>query len=261
MHISPWFIIHAIIEVAILWIIYYRILLFFEGTRAFQVLKGISYLIIALMASHIFKLDVLNWLLGHFFSIWIIVIVVVFQHELRAGLARLGQQHLFSLSLGDQEIERLVEEITDSVFKLSKKKTGCLIAIERQMKLNLYIESGISLDARISGALVQSIFNTSSPLHDGGLVIQGERIAACSCLFPLSENPGVSKTVGTRHRAALGLSEQSDAVVILSSEETGAVSMAFQGEFYAITSKEDFTAQLKRIIGPSKDSEKSEKLV
>jgi diadenylate cyclase len=248
-----WFVLHSSMEIAVLWIVFYRILLFFEGTRAFQVLKGISYLTIALMVSQVLRFDVLNWLLGHFFSIWIIVIVVVFQHELRAGLARLGQQHLFSLSLNSVEFEQLIDEIADAIFKLSTKKTGCLIAIERQMKLNIYTDSGIQLDAKVSSAFLQSIFNTSSPLHDGGVVIQGERVAASSCLFPLSENPTVNKTVGTRHRAALGLSEQSDAVVILVSEETTDVSIAFQGVFYSTFNKEDFIEKIKNLLEPKKD--------
>jgi len=248
-----WLVLHSSIEIAVLWIVFYRILLFFEGTRAFQVLKGISYLTIALIISHVLHFDVLNWLLGHFFSIWIIVIVVVFQHELRAGLARLGQQHLFSLSLNSVEFEQLIDEIADAIFKLSTKKTGCLIAIERQIKLNIYTDSGIALDAKVSSAFLQSIFNTSSPLHDGGVIIQGERVAASSCLFPLSENPTVNKTVGTRHRAALGLSEQSDAVVILVSEETADVNIAFQGVFYPIFSQVDFIEKVKKFLEPKKD--------
>ncbi len=253
MQIHFWTIFNSLAEILILWVVFYRILLFFEGTRAFQVLKGISYLTLALMVSHVLHFDVLNWLLGHFFSIWIIVIVVVFQHELRAGLARLGQQHLFNLSLGEQEIERLIDELSDAVFKLSKKKIGCLIAIERQMKLNIYVDSGIALDAKISSAFLQSIFHTASPLHDGGVVIQGERLSASSCLFPLSENPSVNKTVGTRHRAALGLSEQSDAVVILVSEETADVSIAFQGLFHQIANKEEFIRFLNDLLVPKKE--------
>src|SRR5579863_4442102 len=130
----------AVVEMIILWVVFYRILLFFEGTRAFQVLRGITYLIIALLVSQILGFEVLNWLLRNFFSIWIIIIVVVFQNELRAGLARLGQQHVFSIYLGEPEIEALVEKISDAVFRLSKRNNGCLIAIERSMKLDLYIE-------------------------------------------------------------------------------------------------------------------------
>lgn len=248
-----WFIIHSAIEICILWAVFYRILMFFDGTRAFQVLKGISYLIIALLISHVLHFDVLNWLLGHFFSIWIIVIVVIFQNELRSGLARLGQQHLFSISLAEMEVEKLINEITDASFKLSKNKIGCLIAIERQMKLNVYIDSGIQLDAKISSAHLQSIFHTSSPLHDGGVIIQGERLAASSCLFPLSENSAVSKTVGTRHRAALGLSEQTDAIIILVSEQTGIINIAFQGGFKLMATKDELNTYLTNLLGSKKD--------
>ncbi len=240
-----------VLEIAILWFVFYRILLFFQGTRAFQVLKGIAYLIIALLLSQIFDFQVLNWLLRNFFSIWIIVIVVIFQHELRSGLARLGQQHLFSVSLGEIELKALIDEIADAVFKLSSRKTGCLIAIEREMKLNMYIESGVPLDSKISSALLQSIFMIQSPLHDGGVVVRGERIAASSCLFPLSENPTVSKTVGTRHRAALGLSEHTDAVIALVSEETSDISIVFEGRLIKIEDQKHFVTLLEEFFNPS----------
>jgi diadenylate cyclase len=254
-------IIKSIIEIIILWAVYYRILIFFEGTRAFQVLKGIAYLIIALLASQVLEFNVLNWLLKHFFSIWIIVIVIIFQHELRAGLARLGQQHLFNVSLGEQEIQALTDEISDAIYKLSKQKIGCLVAFEREMKLNLYVESGVTLDAKVSSPILQSLFLPKSPLHDGGIVIRGERIAACSCLFPLSENPAVNKTVGTRHRAALGLSEQTDAVVALVSEETGEVSLAFEGRFIDAHNQEHFNNLLRELLTPPKLKKRNEKLV
>ena len=245
-----WPIIKSLIEIIILWIVYYRILLFFEGTRAFQVLKGISYLILALLLSQVFGFEDLNALLRNFFSIWIIIIVIIFQHELRSGLARLGQQHLFNVSLGEVEIEALVHELADAVYKLSRRKAGCLIAFEREMKLNVYIESGVALDSRVSSPLLQSLFMTSSPLHDGGVVIRGERIEASSCLFPLSENPSVHKTVGTRHRAALGLTEQTDAMVIVVSEETGEISIAFEGRFIAVNHEGHFSDLLKEMMVP-----------
>jgi len=250
----------ALVEMAILWAVFYRILLFFEGTRAFQVLRGITYLIIALLISQVLGFEVLNWLLRNFFSIWIIVIVVIFQHELRSGLARLGQQHLFTISLGAPEIKALVDEIYDTVARLSKRKNGCLIAIEREMKLDLYIESGITIDGKVSSALLQSIFMPGTPLHDGGVVIRGERVAASSCLFPLSENPSVGKTVGTRHRAALGLSEHTDALIVLVSEETGEISIAFGGHFIAVHNEENFMKVLNQILVPEKKS-RYEKLV
>jgi diadenylate cyclase len=238
------------IEISILWFVFYRILLFFQGTRAFQVLKGIAYLIVALLISQILGFQVLNWLLKNFFSIWIVMIVVIFQHELRSGLARLGQQHLFSISLGESELKALIEEVGEAVYKLAKRKTGCLIAIERQMKLTMYIESGVALDSKISSPLLESIFITQSPLHDGGVVICGERIAASSCLFPLSDNPSVNKTVGTRHRAALGLSEHTDAVIALVSEETADVSVVFEGRFIKIDHQKHLENLLRELLNP-----------
>lgn len=238
------------IEISILWFVFYRILLFFQGTRAFQVLRGMAYLIIALLVSQILGFQVLNWLLRNFFSIWIIMIVVIFQHELRSGLARLGQQHLFSISLGETELKALIEEVSEAVYKLAKRKTGCLIAIERQMKLTMYIESGVSLDSKVSAPLLESIFMTQSPLHDGGVVVCGERIAASSCLFPLSDNPSVNKTVGTRHRAALGLSEHTDAVIALVSEETSDVSVVYEGRFIKIDHQQHLENLLKELLNP-----------
>jgi diadenylate cyclase len=252
-------IINALIEIIILWVAFYRILLFFEGTRAFQVLRGITYLIVALLVSQVLHFEVLNWLLKNFFSIWIIVIVVIFQHELRCGLARLGQQHLFMISLGEPEIKALVDEIYDTVSRLSKARSGCLIAIEREMKLDSYIESGIVLDAKVSSALLQSIFMPNTPLHDGGVVIRGERVAASSCLFPLSDNPSVAKTVGTRHRAALGLSEHTDALIVLVSEETGEISLVFEGHFIPVHDEGHFIKLINQILVPAQ-KRKHEKL-
>ncbi len=246
--------IKPIIEIAILWFVFYRILLFFEGTRAFQVLKGIAYLIIALLLSQLFGFQVLNWLLKNFFSIWIVVIVVIFQNELRAGLARLGQNHLFSISLGESELKALIEEVSDAVYRLSRRKTGCLIAIEREMKLTMYIESGVILDSKISSSLLQSIFMPQAPLHDGGVIIRGERIAASSCLFPLSDNPSVSKTVGTRHRAALGLSEHTDAILALVSEETSDVSIVYEGRLIKIDDQKHFVSVLETYLNPTQRS-------
>lgn len=243
-------VIKPFIEIIILWFVFYRILLFFQGTRAFQVLRGIAYLIIALLLSQLLHLKVLNWLLSNFFSIWIVMIVVIFQHELRSGLARLGQQHIFSISLGERELNELLEEIAEAVHKLARRKTGCLIAIERQMKLTMYIESGVPLDAKVSAPLLESIFINQSPLHDGGVVICGERIAASSCLFPLSDNPSVNKTVGTRHRAALGLSEHTDAIIALVSEETAEVSVVYEGRFIKIDHQKHLESLLKELLNP-----------
>ena len=236
------------VEILILWFVFYRMLVFFEGTRAFQVLRGITYLIIAYLISQVLGLDTIIWLLTKFFGLSIIALLIIFQQELRQGLARLGQGHLFNISLGEAEMVEVIEEIADAAYKLSKKKAGCLIAIERETKLTSYAESGVALDGKLSSATLQSIFMPTTPLHDGGVIAKGDRIVAASCLFPLSDNPNFSKIVGTRHRAAVGLTEQTDAVVLMVSEETGEVSIACDGRFIPVANRERCFDILKEFL-------------
>lgn len=243
-----WSFLKPIVEIFILWILFYKTLVFFDGTRSFHVLKGIIYLVIAFLLSQILGFDTLNWLLTKFFGISIIALLIIFQQELRIGLARLGQQHLFSVALEDAEVVAILEEVTDAVYKMAKNKIGCLIAIEREDKLKTYVESGVDIDAKISSELIQSIFMTYSPLHDGGIVTRYDRVIAASCLFPLSENTNLSKIIGTRHRAALGLTEHTDAVVILVSEESGEVSIANEGRFIPIVNRERAMHILKNLL-------------
>lgn len=251
-----WGIIKPTIEIFILWIVFYRILTFFAGTRAFQVLKGMAYLVLAFLVSQILGLDTLNWLLTKLFAISIIAILILFQQELRHGLARLGQQHLFNVSLAEAEIVMIIDEISSAAFKLARQKTGCIIVVERETKLATYIDSGIGLDAKVSAELIQSIFNHQAPLHDGGIIIRGDRIAAASCLFPLSENQSFSKTIGTRHRASLGISEQTDAIAVLVSEETGEISVTHDGRFIDIDTKDKLGNVLKTLLVSPKKKKK-----
>jgi len=244
------------LEIIILWIVFYHILVFFEGTRAFQVLKGLTYLLIAFLASQILGFDTLNWLLTKFFAISIIALLIIFQQELRHGLARLGQQHLFNVALEESEIIAIIEELTSSTYKLAHQKIGCLIAIERETKLKTYIETGVQMDAKVSAELIRSIFTPQSPLHDGGVITRADRIVAASCLFPLSDNPNFSKIIGTRHRAALGITEQTDSVVIMVSEETGEISVASNGRFIPIVNRERLVNILKNLLVPQTKKKK-----
>lgn len=244
-----WDVIKPAIEIAILWGVYYRVLVFFEGTRAFQVLRGLTYLLIAFLFAQVLGLDILNWLLTKFFAISIIAFLIIFQQELRHGLARLGQQHLFSVGLEASELMDIIEEFTTTACKLSRQKIGCLIAIERETKLRTYIESGVAMEAKISSELLQTIFTPQSPLHDGGVITRGNQIIAASCLFPLSDNPNFSKIIGTRHRAALGITEQTDTIVIMVSEETGEISVASDGKFIPIVNRERLVNILKDLLG------------
>lgn len=215
-----------IVEIGAVWVVVYFLLLFIKGTRAIQVLKGLTILFIAFFIAQIFQLNIINWLLTKIFAISIIALLIIFQPELRRGLAHLGQSKWFHFLVKEK---KALEEITKAVNLLSHKKTGALIIIERESGLKNYIEEGISIDANLSKELLLSIFNSYSPLHDGGVIIQGGRIVASRCFFPLSENPNLHRSLGTRHRAAIGLSEESDALCIVVSEETGEISLSADG--------------------------------
>ena len=243
-----WSLAKPFIEISILWLLFYRILIFFEGTRAFQVLKGLMYLLIGFLIFQFLGLNTLNWLLYNFFAISVLAFLIIFQQETRQGLARLGQQHFFSAGLEEPEMTAMIEEITTAAYKLAGRKIGCLIALERETKLKTYIDSGISIDGKVTSELIQSIFVPISPLHDGGVIIRNDRILAAACLFPLSENINLSKIIGTRHRAALGLTEQTDAVAVMVSEETGNISIAADGRFIPIINRERFSNILKNLL-------------
>ncbi|MEI8012101.1 MAG: diadenylate cyclase CdaA [Candidatus Omnitrophota bacterium] len=246
--LSFWSTVKPVFEILILWWIFYRILLFFQGTRAFQVLKGITYLAILFLVAQLLGFHALNWLLKQFFAIFILAMVILFQQELRQGLARLGRGRFFNLFVGESEVIAVIHELSDAVFKLSEKKTGAIIAIEREAKLTTYVESGVQIDAIVNAELIQSVFKHESPIHDGGVVVCGQRFAAAACLFPLTENQNLSKIIGTRHRAALGLTEHTDAVVLLVSEETGEISVACDGKFIPVTGIERLQAILKDLL-------------
>lgn len=222
----------AIVEITILWMVFYQIMLFFKGTRAIQVLRGLIVLVFAFFIFQILRLETLDWLMTHFFAISVIGILVIFQPEIRQGLAKLGQQKIFKGGLYEEELKEIIAQIVCAVDILSRKKTGALIAIEKEDSLKEYIESGVKIDSRISAELIQTIFTPNSLLHDGGLIIQNTRIIAAGCLFPLTEKPNLDRILGTRHRAAIGLAEQTDAIVVVASEETGDISLCYNGKLF-----------------------------
>ena len=235
-----------LIELAILWFVFYMLLLFIKGTRAVQVLKGIIIIVIIFLVTKELQLQTINWILARLFTISVIAFLVIFQPELRRGLARIGQFGMFS---GQQ---RTLDEIVKAILILSKKKVGALVSIEREIGLKAYIESGIRMESNVSSELINTIFTPNTPLHDGGLVIQGSMIAAAGCLFPLTQNPHVSSALGTRHRAAIGLSEETDAVVVVASEETGDVSIAVNGKLTRNLDEKEFGRTLINIFKPKK---------
>ncbi|MFH0878022.1 MAG: diadenylate cyclase CdaA [Candidatus Omnitrophota bacterium] len=248
-----WMILKPAIEISILWFVFFRIMIFFEGTRAGQVWKGILILVITFFLAQKLGLNTLDWILTKLFAISVVAAIVIFQPELRFGLARLGQPHLFSTVLKAEEIDELIKQLTQALLGLSQKKVGALIALEREDRLKSYIDSGVVMESKVSPELLETIFTPTSPLHDGGVVIQGNRIAAASCLFPLTQNPYLSHGLGTRHRAAIGLCEESDAIVLIVSEETGHISLAVRGRLAQALSREELMQNLKEQLVVSKN--------
>jgi len=235
----------AVVEVLILWFVIYRIFLFLKGTKAVYLLRGIIILIISFFVSQQLGLYVMNWLLTKFFAFFLLLVIIIFQPELREGLIRLGKRHIFYMEPKREDIERTIREIVSAASNMSRKRIGSLIAIKRDMGLKNYIESGVGLNADISAEMLMNIFYPLAPLHDGGVIIDGTKILAAACLFPLTFREDLSKTIGTRHRAAVGLSEESDAVVVIVSEETGSISLAIQGQLTRNLSTNDLLTILK----------------
>lgn len=239
------------VEIIILWVVIYEIMLFFEGTRAINVIRGIVFLLVAFFLFQRFRFEVLDWLLTKLFGISVIALMIIFHPEIRKGLAKLGRQHLFSAVLKEEEFEFVLKQIGKAAENLSKDKTGALIAIENKDSLTAYSESGVTLDARVCSELIESIFARNTMLHDGAMIIQHGRISAAGCLFPLSEKQDLSRIFGTRHRAALGLSEETDALIIIISEERQDISLVHQGHLYKDLSREELLSKVKEIIKSS----------
>ncbi len=222
-------------EIFLIYLVIYTFLRFMEGTRGEGILKGIALVIltvpivISIVANQFGVLQRMEVILKFFGAAAIPALVIIVQPELRRALVRLGQTRLFGF-IFKGETEGIVDEIVKAVFRMSKQKVGALIAIEREVGLKNFIERGTPIDGVVTSQLLTTLFFPGSELHDGAVIIRNNRVAAAGCLFPLSENPSLAPFVGTRHRAGLGLSEESDAVVIMVSEETGVVSLAHAGE-------------------------------
>ena len=219
----------AVLDIVVVAVIIYQLLVFIKGTRAVQMALGLALIVVFFYFSRWIALETVSWMLTNVLPYFVFVIIVIFQHEIRRALVRFGQAPLFG---GFSTINRneFYDEIVLAVRTLATNQTGALIVIERDIGLKTYIESGIALDAALSYDLLVSIFNPSVPLHDGAVIIQNRRIAAGACFLPLTVKPRLSKELGTRHRAAIGVTEETDAVAIVVSEETGAISFAHDGE-------------------------------
>ncbi|MEW6777360.1 MAG: diadenylate cyclase CdaA [Bdellovibrionota bacterium] len=222
------FSVSALLDIAILSLLIYQVLSFLHGTRALAILIGLGALIGLYLLSQYFDLLATQWLIGILFGNLFLVAIVLFQDDIRRALARMGRTpFLRGISVVAQS--QVIEEVTRAAGALAARKIGCLIAIERRIGLNDYIEIGTALDARVDRDLLFSIFLPHSPLHDGAAIIQVGRISSAGCVLPLNVDPTISKQLGTRHRAALGLTAETDAAVVVVSEETGTISLSIEG--------------------------------
>ncbi|MEX0912284.1 MAG: diadenylate cyclase CdaA [Gemmatimonadota bacterium] len=220
-----------LLEILVVSAVFYRILVLLAGTRAIQMLLGLLLLVGIYFLSRVLNLDLLRSLLENLFEFGAIAALVVFQPELRSALAHLGQNRIWRRFFSRLEETAVAEEIANAAAELARAKVGAIIAIEREVGLNEYAETGTPLHARVSGALLNTIFTPYSPLHDGAVIVRGDTIVAAGAILPLTQFPVSDKSMGTRHRAALGLSEETDAVVVVVSEETSQISLAIRGRF------------------------------
>ena len=244
----------AILDIVLVATAIYYLLLLARGTRAMQLLKGLAILLAVMKLAQWLGMDTLYWFISQALFASAVVLVILFQPELRAALDQLGRTHLavFGITLQSQQVAPqagMVEEITRAIEVLAEQKIGALIAIERTTGLDDVAATGTNLRARLSAELLEAIFHPGNPLHDGGVVIKGEEITAAACILPLSSNDQLPRTVGTRHRAALGLSETSDALVLVVSEESGKVSVAREGMMNTILQPRLLAEELRSLLG------------
>ncbi|MEO8622446.1 MAG: diadenylate cyclase CdaA [bacterium] len=219
------------LEILIVAYVLYRVLRMFRGTRTLQIVTGMGILLAVYAASWLLKFEMITYLLGFVFQYGAIALLVVFAPELRAALAHLGQAR-FAQVFQEMEPREVAEEIHEAVERLSRSGMGAIVALERDVPLDGYAESGSRIEAKVSADLLLTIFTPYSPLHDGAAIIRGDTIIAASCILPLSQKPLIDRALGTRHRAALGLSDETDALVIVVSEERGTISVAERGRLW-----------------------------
>ena len=246
---NPWNIVALIIDIIIVTFLFTAMVKILKGSRAMQLVKGIIFLILITMASSIFHLRILNYILTTFMTYGVILLIVLFQPELRRALEQLGSSNKLTRFLGLEKdiISKTKEDIYKigiAVMELSKTKTGALIVIERDIRLKEIISTGVTINSEISPQLLVNIFTPNTPLHDGAVIISENKISAAACMLPLASDGDIAKELGTRHRAAIGMSKESDAIIVVVSEETGKISVAKEGTLIADLKEE----ALKKIL-------------
>lgn len=248
-----------ILDILLIAIILYKAVEFLRETRAGQLVKGIVFLLVIYALANAFNLAVLRWLLSAVFGSAIIALVVIFQPEIRRLLERVGQTKLSNLQSGNDDNQALIDalaKICKAAGQMQKTKTGALIVFERKTQLGEIINTGTVVDAEVSESLINNIFFPKSPLHDGAVIVRGSRVYAASCILPLTPNTSLSSNLGTRHRAAIGMTENSDSVVLIVSEETGIISIAFNGQITRNYTVESAFEEIKDKLVDNNEQEK-----
>lgn len=253
------FIVRVVLEVAILWLVTYKFLTWVRTTRAWTLLRGITILIVITAIIYVLRLNTILYIIDKSLTVVVISMIVIFQPELRRALEKIGSQDIIKgwvPSFVDMkksskwtDNRKTFNEIADASFKMGAKCTGALMVIKRNQSLQEINDTGIKVDGVVTAALLINIFEKNTPLHDGALTIEGDRAAYATCYLPLSQNTSISKDLGTRHRAALGVSEETDTVTVVVSEETGAVTVAYDGKLTKMKSKEELVNYLMSMSG------------
>ncbi|MEG6523342.1 diadenylate cyclase CdaA [Desulfotomaculum sp. 1211_IL3151] len=247
----------SILDILLVTYVFYRFMRIIQGTRAVQLIKGLVVLLVATTVTSWFHLNTLNWLLQQVMTGLVVALPIVFQPELRRALESLGRGKFFARSMStlkEADRSRMINEVVRAITVLTKNKMGALIIVERVTGLEEHIDSGVKLDGIVSGEFLVNIFIPNTPLHDGAAVIRGDRVVAAACFLPLSENPDISKELGTRHRAGIGISEVSDALAIIVSEETGTISLAIDGVLDRMLDESTLKQKLMDALEPKTSS-------
>lgn len=242
------------VDIGIVAFLVYRVLLLIKGTRAMQMLTGLGILGIAFFLASRFGLFTTHWVLAHFFDYLILIVIVLFQDDLRRALTNVGRNPFMPGSAYHEEEREMVEEISRAASNASKERVGALMVIERETALKNFIETGSQLEAKVRAELLVSIFHRDSPIHDGAVIITGGRIAAAGCFLPLSKDPDIDRRYGSRHRAAFGITEESDAIVVVVSEETGEIHLVKNGKITTNLNELELKQSLEALLDLSAGS-------
>ena len=249
MHSLVYSIVKNAVDILIVSYLIYRLLLMLKGSKAAQVLVGIFIIFGAYIVSNIFNLTALHWLLNNFISSIVLIIIIVFQQDLKRALAYMGKGYFNKGTAQTSEVRTCIEQVTEAVVELTKTKTGALIVFERNIGIKETIDTGRMLDAIATKELLLTIFNTHAPLHDGAVIIKGKRIIAAGCMLPLSQDMQYHPAYGTRHKAAFGLSSETDAVIVIVSEETGKVSIVVDKNITVFEPPQTMLPELAKLLG------------